>query len=412
MASGLDLTAFDAALKQHYTDDRVEDMVYARNPFLALVPKMENAGGRNIPIPIIHGNPQGRSKTFSNAQTRAEATSTLVKDFLLTRVKDYSLATVDGETLEASKGDANAFISAATTEMDGAINSLTRSLAIGLYRGSSAALGQVSAEPTENAGDFTITLKDAEDVTNFEVNQMIVIYSAESGGSIRTSDGSDDEWVIESIDRSAGTITLTGTYDASGTIAADDYLFVEGDRGLGISGLASWLPSAAPSGGESFFGVDRSVDRTRLAGLSYDASSAPIEEALIEGASKVGREGGYIDHYFMSYAKFSELKKALGSKVQYVDLAANARVSFRGVMVDGDDGPIKCIPDQNVQGNRIWGVCMKMWKLYSIGKAVRPVGHDGNTWLRQSSDDGVEVRYGFYGNLGCRAPGYNINIQV
>lgn len=28
MGSGQDLTGFDAALKQHYTDDRVEDMVY------------------------------------------------------------------------------------------------------------------------------------------------------------------------------------------------------------------------------------------------------------------------------------------------------------------------------------------------------------------------------------------------
>jgi hypothetical protein len=32
MASGLNLTAFNAALKEHYTNDRVEDMVYKNNP--------------------------------------------------------------------------------------------------------------------------------------------------------------------------------------------------------------------------------------------------------------------------------------------------------------------------------------------------------------------------------------------
>jgi hypothetical protein len=120
---GLDLTSFDAALKQHYTSDRVENMVYADNPFLAMVAKMEDFGGRNLPIVLIYGNPQGRSATFSNAQTRGAATSTRVTDFILTRVKDYSIATIDNETLEASKGNANAFMEAATTEVDGAINS-------------------------------------------------------------------------------------------------------------------------------------------------------------------------------------------------------------------------------------------------------------------------------------------------
>src|SRR5688500_492321 len=197
----LDLTTFDAALKQHYTNDRVEDMVYKRNPFLALVPKYEAFGGRNLPIPIIYGNPQGRSKTFSNAQTRASATSSQITDFVLTRVKDYSIATIDNETLEASKGDANAFMEAATTEIDGAINSLTRSLAINVFRDSSSAIGQVLAEPASTASTFSFTLKQTSDVTNFEVGQMLVIWSAKTAGTQRNSDGTDDEWVVAAVNR-------------------------------------------------------------------------------------------------------------------------------------------------------------------------------------------------------------------
>jgi hypothetical protein len=411
MASGLDLTAFDAALKQHYTSDRVEDMVYRDNPLLAMMPKMENFGGRNLPIPIIYGNPQGRSKTFSNAQTRGTATKSLITDFLLTRTKDYSLATIDNETLEASKGDENAFMEAATTEIDGAINSLTRSLGIGMYRGQSAAIGQVSAEPTEAASTFNITLKNIEEVTNFEVGQVIVLYAAESGGSAKHSDGTDDEWVIAAVDRNDGVLTVTGTYDSSGNIAANDYIFVEGDRGLGLAGLEAWIPSTDPTS-TLFYGVDRSVDVTRLGGLRLDASALPLEEALIEADSKVSREGFGIDHYFMNHKNFGNLKKALGSKVQYVDVQATPRISFRGVMVDGARGPIKVIADQNCPSNRIFGLNLKMWKFYTLGKAVRVIDTDGLQMLRQASDDGVEVRYGFYGNLGCRAPGANINIQL
>lgn len=407
----LDLTAYDGALKQHYTDDRVENMVYAENPLLALLPKMEAFGGRNLPIPIIYGNPQGRSRTFSNAQTRAAATESQVEDFLLTRKKDYSLAHIDNETLEASKNDADAFMDAATTEIDGAIQSATNNLAQSIYRKSSGARGQVLAEPSTNASTFVVTMKNRADIASIEKNMMIVIYSAESGGSVRSSDGSDDEWVVASVDRSAGTFTLTGTYDGSGTIAADDYIFVEGDRGAAISGLEDWCPSTAP-GATTFFGVDRTGDVTRLGGNRLDATGLPIEEALIEADAQVAGQGWAMDHFFMHTDTIGDLKKALGSKVQYVDLKANANISFRGIVVDGTKGPIKVVGDHNCQGNRIWGLKLAHWKLYTLGKAVRVLDTDGLQMLRLASDDGVEVRYGQYGNVGCRAPGAQINVQI
>lgn len=40
----LDMTSFQSALKQYYTNDRVESMVYNDHPLLALIPKMESFG--------------------------------------------------------------------------------------------------------------------------------------------------------------------------------------------------------------------------------------------------------------------------------------------------------------------------------------------------------------------------------
>lgn len=412
MASGQDLSGFDAALKQHYTNDRVEDMVYKDNPFMALVPKYESFGGRNLPIPIIYGNPTGRSKTFSTAKTSGgtSGSGSKITDFVLTRTKDYGIATIDNETMWASEGDPNAFVEAATTEIDGIINAVTRSLAINLYRTSSASIGNVLAEPA-SASPFVITLEQIEDISVAEVGEEHVIWSAASGGTQRTSDGSDDEWTVAAVNRSAGTITYTGTYDASGTIAAGDFIFKQGDRGLGVSGLEDWFPATAP-GATLFFGVDRSVDVTRLGGQRLDGTSLPIEEALIEGDARVCREGKKLTHYFMSHRALQDLKKSLGSKVQYVNLAANPRISFPGVIVDGNKGPIKVVGDHNCPDNRVFGVNFDYLKFYSLGKAVRVLDTDGLMMLRQSDDDGVEVRYGFYGQLGCRAPGSNINIQI
>lgn len=416
MASGLNLTSFNPMLKEYYTQDEILNLVYKNNPFFAMVKKMEEFGGAagsatagGLPIPLIYGNPQGRSKTFSNALTRAQATSTQSVRYLLTRVRDHSIVTIDNETVLASQSSKGAFLSAMTVEVDGAINSLTRSIAIGMYGDDSAAIGQVSVEPTVST-TFVITLKSSGDITNYEVAQKIVIFAAKSGGSAKISETGTSDFTITGVDRGAGTITVAEEYDANGTIAADDFIFVEGDRGLGISGLEGWLPQTAP-GATAFFGVDRSSDVTRLGGVRYDGSSDPIEEALIEGAARVGREGGKVDHCFISFAKWAQLEKALGSKVQYIE-AKVGTIGFAGMRIMGPRGPINIIADQNCPDDKAYMLQLDTWKLYSLGNAVTVFDTDGLTLLRQSNDDGVEIRTHFYGNLGCSGPGYNCVVTL
>ena len=399
----LDLTSFAAALKQHYTSDRVENMVYRDNPLLALMPKYEQFGGENLKLPIKYGIPQGRSATFATAQ--ANKTNTQFKAFLLTRSKDYSLASIDNETIEASKGNANAFMEAATTEIDGAIESVTRALAIDLYGSGSGSRGQVSA----SASGTSIQLKSIEDVTNFEVGMEVVVSTADGGGSLKSGNVT-----IVGVDRDSGVLTTDSLAAIAGGagVAADDFIFQQGDYDLKIKGLRAWIPSSAPTSGDSFFGVDRSADATRLGGIRYDGSAQPIEEALIDAASRVAREGGRPDYCMMSYSKFSELEKALGSKVQYVDAHVNAEIGFRGIMINGPRGPIRCIPDQNCPADRAFMLSLTHWKLYSLGKCPKILDSDGLKMLRESSADAVEVRVGYYAQLGCRAPGFNASISL
>ena len=81
-------------------------------------------------------------------------------------------------------------------------------------------------------------------------------------------------------------------------------------------------------------------------------------------------------------------------------------------MVNGPKGPVKVIPDQNCPSATAFLLQMNTWKLYSLGKAVRVIDTDGLSMLRQASADGVECRYGFYGNVGCRGPGFNVRVAL
>ncbi len=408
MAS-LDMTSFASALKQHYTDEKIENMVYKDNPLLAMISKYEDFGGINLKLPIKYGIPQGRSATFLDAKNNA--TSSKYEAFLLERVKNYCIAYIDNETLEASKGNANAFIEAATNEIDGAIESITRSLAIGLFGDGSGSIGVVGS--TYSSTDTSFTLATIEDVTNFEVGMSLVTANATTGAETNVADVT-----VTSVNRDTGVIGLSGTVGFNAAVA-NDYVFPEGDLSASagtdnlkmISGLNGWVPASAPTSA-TFFGVNRSVDPTRLGGIRFDASSLPLEEGLIGAASRVAREGGKPDVCFMNYSNFADLEKALGSKVSYVDVKVKPEIGFRGILIHGPRGPIKVIPDQNCPNNAAFMLQMDVWKLYSLGKAPKILDSDGLKFLRDSTADAVEVRVGYYAQLGCRAPGWNVRVKL
>ena len=97
----LDITSVTQALKDHYKPLRVQNMVYQDNPLLAIMPKYKKFGGENMPIPLLYGNPQRRSANFSNGKA-VSSTSSLGR-FTLTRVKDYSFASITGESIKATE---------------------------------------------------------------------------------------------------------------------------------------------------------------------------------------------------------------------------------------------------------------------------------------------------------------------
>ena len=400
----LDLVSFSAALKQHYPDYKIENLVYQSNPFMALVPKYEQFGGEVMKMPLIYGNPQNRSASFSTAN--AQSSTSALKAFLLTRNADYSIAEISNEVILASEGDANAFLRAATVEIDGALQSLGRSVATKLYRSGSGSIGKAA---TVTGTGTIITLAVVDDVVNFEVGMTLQASTTDGGGSLRSGSA-----VVSAVDRINGVVTLASAGITG--LTANDFIFVAGDYDLAIKGMDAWLPYADRSTklSASFFGVTRSADATRLGGLVYDGTALPIEEALINSLALVGREGGNPDYVFMNFADWSNLVKALGSKVQYVDVKAGAEgaVGFTGIMVNGPRGVVKVIPDMNCPKGDAYVVQLNTWQLASLKKAVNLFDTDGLRMLRSSSADSLQIRCFSYAQLGCTAPGFNMHLKL
>lgn len=404
MSQYLDLTAMNAALKELYDGQVVENLVYADNPFLAMVPKKTDFGGKYKPVPIITGASQGRSATFANAQGNQSPVQ--IESFLLTRATDYSIATIDNQTMLASRTDKMSFLEGSKVVIDGAIRSITLSLASSLFRSGTGSIGAIGSISTG-----VITLTNSADVVQFEVN-MVLQANATDGGTPRAALG----YVI-AVDRIAGTVTVSASSGGSAgtptSWTAADFLLVQGDNNAKIKGLQAWLPATAPATNDNYFGVNRSVDRVRLAGVYYDGSAQSIEEALIDASSLLAREGGKPDVAIMGFASYSALEKSLGSKVQYIDLKGPADIAFRGIMINGAASQIKVFADRSCTTQTCYLLQMNTWCLECLGDAPQILRYgDGLEMLRVYNADAGEVRVGYYAQLRTNAPGWNAQVKL
>jgi hypothetical protein len=416
MAS-LDLTAFSAALKTLYPSEAIRNLVYQNNPLFALIPKDESFTGASSTEPITYGTPQNRSNTFSSANT--VNTTSLIKAFLLTRKQNYSMASIANEALMASRDDKGAFLKAAKYEIDNALLALTRSIAQQVYRSGTGTVGQISASATINSSSTAVAMINPEQIVNLEVG-MALAFSATDGGAAR----SGTAYVVV-IDRAAGSFLCSGTVNGAPAslaslvsgVAVSDYIYQNaGDVNLAITGLAGWLAgSDIANSGDSFFGINRAADKVRLGGIKYDGSSQTVEEAIIDAAGVIAREGGRPDMLFISFKDFRNLVKAVGSRQIYTDVnvdEAKVRIGFTALVLNTAVGAVKVVPDLNCPVGVAFLLQMDTWKLKSLGEAVNLFDGDGLMMIRDASSDALNIRCFSYAQVSCRAPGFNARILL
>lgn len=399
----LDLVSFAAAMKTKYPNWKVENLVFSDNPFMAMVPKMETFFGDSMKYALIYGDPQARSASFATAN--GLTSNSKLNPFFLTRTKDYSIATIDNETIEASNNDSGAILRAASVEMDGAINALSRSRAIQCYRSGSGSIARLSAS---SGTTTTLTLADPSMGYNIEVGQFLESGPNDSSTGLNTTTGT--QGLVTGINRDTGVVTLQ---TAIPSLAASDYLFARGDASRALFGLDAWLPydNRAARLAATFCGTTRTADTQRQGGLIHDGTSQPIEEALIDSAKKLGRVGAKPSHVFMNFEDWGDLVKALGSKVVYcnVKVGEQAQIGFEGILINGPTGPIKVFGDINTPKSDYYMLQLNTWELCSLGKLVKVFTTDGLQMLRAGSDDALQVRINSYAQLGCKAPGFNLH---
>ena len=388
-------------LKTLWPQSRIKDEVYPDHPFLALIPKREDFFGDSAYIALQTGDPQGRSASFTTAQTisaftgAGNAGSSRGARFLLTRAKDYQLINLETEVILASQNDEGALIRALDTEMRSGMRNIGKSLATALYRGQTGNIGVVGASTTT-----TITLANINDVTSFEIGMSLATSATATSANVVLP-------ILTGVNRDTGVLT----FGAITAPTVGHFISSLGDNANGsgsgnkVSGLADWVPTTSPTS-TPFFGVDRSVDPTRLGGLRIDASALSPEEGLTLALSRQAREGGKQSHILCNHADYRNIQFSLGSKVETAYQTVGT-IGFQSLQMHGPKGVVSIMADQDCPAGFAYSLDMSTWKLFSLKGCPQILDMDGNQLSRVAAADQFEARIVYFAQVYTDAPGYN-----
>lgn len=403
-----DITAY---MKDLY-EDEVPTIGFKKNKAWAIIKKSTNFRGRAKEFAVTYGAVPGVSHTFSDAQSNAGAEPN--DYFNVTRSKDYVLMSIDGEAFEAADGE-GAKVAFIKRHVEMARKTAAWRLNRSFYRHRGGRIAQLLAAGA-GGGTSTITVQNPLDLLLLSRNMVIVSAGDDglAGGGVDANPGT-----IQSIDRSAGTITRTsGNWNAAGGFSDGDFIFIEGDYGNDFFGLEEWVPTADPGTGDvpaALFGLTRTNDELRLSGhrIAATAEDGTLENFFDRATTEVSVQGGAMKMCLLTHPNHvAQLRRELGNKVEYNKVPAqtsegpHAEIGFKSIALCTDGEDVEILGDRDCPLHGGWLLDLEQCSWEGLGEAPRILEYGGGNWLREGSNDAIEGRMGARGQFVVHAPGH------
>lgn len=414
---------WDAFLKELYPDGLPLEIMQRKHLLMSKLAKEGDAVGEYIVVPVVYDNPAGRSINIANLldSTVGPIGPTQSAKFQVYLASDYAATWINELTIRKAANDRGAFVNARKFEIDGLIRQLGNSMGHALYRAGDGTVGR--GDGAYSVAGNVITLLNRADTKFFGIG-MVLEFVPNVGGvpTGATRVVATQRVKVTKIDEDAGTVTCALDVTGAAVVALStnytaivntDWIAPLGDYVNGatlgqgkIRGLAGWVPLTAPTGGDSFWGLDRSVFPTRLAGHRLNDSTAPAEDSIMALAEVMHERGAAPDTVFISPRQFTKISKRLNAKVEYEGAGGNANYGFMSFMIATSAGMLKVYADSDCPEDRGYILTLDTWVIRHLG-LPEIVSTDGLTALRRPGLDQVEIRCRYYAQLVCKVPGDN-----
>jgi hypothetical protein len=207
----------------------------------------------------------------------------------------------------------------------------------------------------------------------------------------------------------SGTWTPTDTHviGLQGTMAASTSPVV-------WPGIPGWIPPAAsrPVSSGLFFGVDRSVNETKLAGLYLDGTAMGILEGINQLAYAIADvPGAKPDLVLCAFKTLGKINAILQTQHRYVESTVKGSgidVFYKSVKINGPTGDMDILGSSNWAETLVAVLDKSTWVCGSPGnKPFVPASASGNPIVEVPGDDTAVAKYRTQAIVWCEAPGRN-----
>ena len=391
MASNL--TTLDFLYKKTYPKG-IGEAAMRMHPTLRDIRKEGGLVGSSYDYSVLYGNPQG----VQNGELDISAlniTSSYGEQFVMSSIPlKYGVVHLHGPSILAANGD-GALLSLVKSQTKGVADTLGADLGFDLFRDGTGNRGQRASISTN-----TITLATASDTRHFRVGMELIASANADGSSPRTGAA-----IVASISISAGTVTVDSAAGIT-SFADNDYLFRITSASNGLAGFQKIVPLTAPTSGDSFRSVDRSVFVELLAGSRLDNTALTIDEAAADVAMQISLLGKSADSLRINPLNYQALANRTNAQRIYSG-GGKGEVGFESLIINVAGATalkVTADPDCPMDEGRV--MTMADWCIKHRGKQmIHDTGDAGAPKVQQvGNTDHAEVRNRFVGDVVCTDP--------
>ena len=318
MALGDVTPGFSAAsvlniLKESYAEKDVQNLLERNSPTLAKITKVPGYGKYYV-IPMLYSRGGGVAGDFTKLSATSAAANVAAKVTYGQCFSRFDISPKEHLASDNGGGD-GAFIQFLREYFFASNEALRKTIAMAIF-----GMGYCEVAPLSAIdGPKTSIVMKSYGAMGIDIGSSILFTTGPNpGGALRNAVPSVVNKIVDNGNDTV-TVTFAAAYDA--TVAPGDWLELYGFRDgsgkpLMFVGLRGWLPTVGSRTGATwlayiatdFFGLNRSVHVTRMAGQFYVNSGAEkYADMVVKGVRYARRGGGVPDMIILNDVDFGQV---------------------------------------------------------------------------------------------------------
>ena len=392
MSSASTMAALTKMYKTIYHGRDLANQAKRKTTAYDMVAKYDDFDGAQLVFPFNYNMPVGVSSTFATAQAGPTA-SGFDNWVMATRKTLYGFLTIDAQAMKAARKDIGAFLRLRQKETDEILAYMKMVLGGHAFWGDGAGNIGTVASVTGAAPITAFTLSEPKDAIKFHLNQLLQFATTRTGasGTLLAS-----TWKVTGVNRVTGVIAVT-RIAAGADPAAGNFAYQAGTYDAFPLGIGAFIPAADPGTGSvpaSLLGMTRTDDPVMKSGWRVTWQGS-IEETAKYLVSLMGQ---YFDRenvvMWVSRANWFRLEQELtaqGRKV--IDARATQVFGSPALLLITPEGEIPVVADSYMVQDCFYLLDMASVETHHLDGLIHIADDDGLGLLRQTADDGVEIRF-------------------